>query len=173
MSMTLISTVTAASTQASLDFNSIPGTFTDLLLVVSVRSTFSGLQDDIGLKINGSTANGSQRYLQGTGAAASSNNNTYIVNTLEPAATSTASTFGNTSIYIPNYAGATNKSISTDNIMETNGSTSYQRIIAGLWSQTAAITSLSIYSLNGASLVQYSTASLYGITKGSGGASVA
>jgi hypothetical protein len=45
-------------------------------------------------------------------------------------------------------------------------------IIAGIQTSTAAITSLTITLQASDTIAQYSTASLYTITKGSGGASV-
>ena len=56
MTYTLISTVTVgAGGAASIDFNSIPGTYTDLLLVVSVRSTRpAATNDGLFMSINGS-----------------------------------------------------------------------------------------------------------------------
>ena len=165
--MTKIATVTVGSGgSASMDFNSIPQTFTDLLLVYSVRTDRSGLvQDNTTLKFNGSTANVTDRSLYGPGSgsglsATSTGGLTYAVG-----AGATASTFGNTAIYIPNYAGSTNKSYSGDSVTETNASGAFMSIVAGLWSQTAAITSLSITQVG--TIQQYSSATLYGITKGS------
>lgn len=166
MSITKITTVTLGSATPQIDLASIPSTFTDLYLVMSIRGVISATADDIGLKFNDSSANGSTRFLQGTGTSSGSGSNSYIMNTLEPGANATANTFGNTSVYIPNYAGSNNKSVSVDNVMENNASTSYQRVEAVLWSQSAAINKITIYSLNGTNLAQYSTATLYGITKG-------
>ena len=165
--MKLIQTVTLGSATTQIDLASIPATYTDLLLVMSVRGVISATADDIGLKFNDSAANGAARYLQGTASAVSSATNSYILNTLEPGANATGSTFGNSSVYIPNYAGSTNKSLSTDNAMENNATTSYIRVQGSIWAQTTAINKITIYSLNGTNLAQYSSASLYGITKGS------
>ena len=76
--------------------------------------------------------------------------------------TSTANTFGSAQIYIPNYAGSNNKYLSFENITENNATTAYANLIAGLWSQTTAITSLGIVP-SGTTIKQYSTAYLYGI----------
>ena len=86
--------------------------------------------------------------------------------------TATANTFNSTTFYIPNYAGSTNKSFSFDQVNENNTTAANQVLGSVLWSNTAAITSISLTS-PGYNFVQYSTASLYGITKGSGGATVA
>jgi len=67
-------------------------------------------------------------------------------------------------IYIPNYAGSTNKSFSSETNQENNATAAFARLLAGLWSQTAAITDIEI-TPNTGNWVQYSTAVLYGISK--------
>lgn len=174
MTMTLISTVTVGSGgAASIDFNSIAGTFTDLCILVSARSNRSGVNNDnVGIKFNGVTTNQIARKLWGTGSSVGSDTDSVIfANATGNAAT--ASTFGNGSFYIPNYAGSTNKSVSIDTTSENNATGLFMFLQAGLWSSTAAITSISLYpAAGGTSWDQYSTASLYGILKGSGGATV-
>jgi hypothetical protein len=83
--------------------------------------------------------------------------------------TDTASTFGNLSIYIPNYAGSADKNFSVDTVSENNATTAYTQIFTGVWANTAAITQI---TLSLANFAQYSNAYLYGILKGSGGATV-
>jgi hypothetical protein len=90
-----------------------------------------------------------------------------------PGTDTTSNTFSSTQVYIPNYAGSTNKSVSIDHVTENNATNAYfSGIVAGLWSNTAAITSVKILDQDGGSLVAGSTASIYGILKGSGGATV-
>jgi hypothetical protein len=170
MAITLISTVTVgAGGQASIDFTSIPGTYTDLQVVMSARSNRASVAEDGTLiTINGSTSTFSNRLLRGSGSAATSTTGTRALGDI-PAATSTASTFSNQTIYLPNYAGGTNKSFSVDSVSENNATGAWQYIIAGLWSTASAITSISISPEVGTGFTQYSTASLYGITKGSSG----
>ena len=150
---------------ASIDFTSIPSTFTDLCVLTSARQTGAALTASLNISFNGSTANFSYKALQGAGSgtpASFSGSTNYIGQT--PAATATASTFGNAIIYIPNYAGSTNKSLSIDTVDETNGTTTYAQFTASLWSQTAAINALSLISGNVA-FGQYTSATLYGIKK--------
>jgi hypothetical protein len=81
------------------------------------------------------------------------------------ASTSTVNTFSSVSLYIPNYTSSDYKSYSVDKVSEQNGTTAYAELIAGLWSQTAAITSLKFISASASvDLAQYSTAYLYGIS---------
>lgn len=169
MTMTLISTITVGSGgAASIDFNSIPQTYTDLQLLLSVRaSSTSG--DSLLIKLNGSTSNFTYRLLEG---------DTYVPNVASYSGSTgrigfmpgTDYAYDSGNVYIPNYAGSTNKSISAEVMTEKNDTRSYQDITAMLWSNTAAITSLSLSSP--VTFGQYSTASLYGILKGSGGATV-
>lgn len=177
--MELITTTTVgAGGAASIDFTSIPGTYTDLLLVFATRDTTSGTTDGgFALRFNSdSGSNYAHRHLGGNGSSAASGSSSafslfYNVGYGgDPYAGTTANTFGNVSIYIPNYAGSTAKAMSADAVGETNGTTAYQSITAGSWSGTAAITAIKL--LPATLFAQYSTASLYGILKGSGGASV-
>jgi hypothetical protein len=80
-----------------------------------------------------------------------------------PANNATASTFGNASIYIPNYASSNNKSFSGDSVAETNGTTTEMGLDANLWSDSTAISSFQIYPGDGSLWLQYSSAYLYGI----------
>ena len=82
-----------------------------------------------------------------------------------PDASLTANTFSNDEIYIPNYAGSTFKSWSIDNCKELNATNSdgMNQLIAELFSNTGAITSIEIGATQSANLAQYSTATLYGI----------
>lgn len=173
MTMTLISTVTVTGADAaSIDLSSLPGTYTDLLFLASIRSSRSGASDDDArIRFNGSTTSYSTRILRGNGASASSTTSTDITIGLISTAITTSNTFANCAVYVPNYAGSTNKSVSADGVGENNATTAWQMLGAGLWSNTAAITSASISAVNG-NLVTGSSVSVYGITKGSGGATV-
>jgi hypothetical protein len=169
IAMTPIYTQTVGSGGvASITFNNIPQTFTDLKIVISARGSRSNGWDALGFRINGSTTGYSDRDLLGTGSAAASFNNALsgygFVGDIN-AASYTASTFGNLELYIPNYTGSSNKSYIADSVVENNGTASIMELTSGLWSNTSAITSL-LFSAYIANLVQHSTFSLYGITKG-------
>lgn len=162
-SYNLIATTTVGSGgAASIVFSGIPQTYTDLKIVTSMRSNYSGIQDDCVLEFNGLTTNLSSRWIQGSGTAASSGSHATLIDTLINANTSDANIFSNTEFYIPNYTGSAYKSVSVDNVTERNSATIYIRILAGLWQSTAAITSIKIAPYTG-TLMQYSSASLYGI----------
>jgi hypothetical protein len=148
---------------ASIDFTSIPSTYTDLCIKHSLRIGGTSVQDVVDISFNGSTASFSGRILFGTGAAAASTSSyTRGAGTMAEW-NFTANTFGNSEIYIPNYAGSNNKSLSADGVSENNGTTALAILFATLWSNTSAITSISLTPYGGGSFVQYSTATLYGI----------
>jgi hypothetical protein len=158
----LIATTTVGSGGAStIVFSSIPQTFTDLKVVFSGRR--SNAAGSFYVSFNGVTTNLSSRRLEGSGSgAASATDGSFIFAYGINASSYTASVFGNAEIYVPNYTGSTYKSVSIDSVTENNATEAYSTLVAGLWSNTAAITSLTI-SLSSGSIDQYSSASLYGI----------
>jgi hypothetical protein len=144
---------------ASIDFTSIPQIYTDLAIKISARWDASFNASTLSITFNGSSANFSSRVIEGSGSSVSSFTSTNNIGNAQ-GTSSTANTFSSVDVYIPNYAGSNNKSFSADGVTENNGTIAYATLNAGLWSQTAAITSIGIAISN---LVQYSTATLYGI----------
>jgi len=154
---------------ASIDFSSIPSTYTDLVLKGSTRISTSNNYDGIFIKVNNSTAfQYADRTLYGNGSSAASifnvvgDNNAGLYWLYTNGNNSTASTFGNFDIYVPNYAGSSQKSFSYDAVSENNATASWANITAGLWNQTTAINRLTL-TPNGGTFLQYSTAYLYGV----------
>ena len=169
---TLIEGKTLGSAVASVTFNSIPQTYTDLLLKVSARDDRAGQPNsDLSLRVgyNGAINTGSiysviQLYGSGSTAGSQSSATTYAYIGMANGPTATASTFGNTEIYIPNYTSANNKSISTDGVSENNATTAYAVLNAGLISTSNPITDIQISADYGTGNYQiYSTFYLYGI----------
>jgi hypothetical protein len=161
---TLIDKTTLTGTQSSITFTSIPNTFTDLVVLLSVRSNRSFTNDSLGIKPNGSTSNRSGRTLLGDGSSASSTTTTEeIAYAALTGGTATSNTFSNIAIYCPNYTSSNFKSMSADGVMENNATFSGSSLNAFLWSNTAAITSLEFTSATGNSFVSGCTAYLYGI----------
>jgi hypothetical protein len=160
---TLIASNTLASTTASVTFSSIVSTYTDLLVKVSARGTNASTTVEMLVSFNGVSTNLSSRLLYGTGAAAGSVSPSNIAGAIS-AANDTSSTFGNSEFYIPNYAGSTYKSVSFDSVSENNATTAYQYLTAGLWSNTAAITSITLTPA-ASSFATNSSFYLYGISK--------
>jgi hypothetical protein len=156
-----IATVTVGGTSpATIDFTSIPSTYTDLVLKLSLRTNRAAISDGIEIRLNGATTNNSGRRLTGSGSAAASSVSVYGNMAGNSA---TASTFGNAEVYIPNYAGSNNKSFSMDTVSENNATAADMTLNANLWSQTTAVSSITIAISDGTAFQQYSTATLYGI----------
>lgn len=169
---TKIASVTVGSGgAANMAFTSIPSTYTDLVVKASARGTQVSASHAFTLRFNGATTDYSSRELVGGGSGApSSSTRTTLGSALYigniDGNTATSSTFASTEIYIPNYAGSAFKSLSVDAVSENNATEAYATLLAGLWSNTAAITSIDLISFSGhGTLMQYSTATLYGIKK--------
>ena len=159
-----IASVTVGSGGASsIDFTSIPSTYTDLQLVFTARNTGSS-NVFTQMTFNGNTSSYSYRGLYGSGSAASSFSASaaFIYVGDMDLSTYTANTFSSESVYIPNYAGSNNKSVSIDSVNENNATAAAAYLTAGLWSNTAAINRITL-TPGGGNYAQYSTAVLYGI----------
>jgi len=163
-----IASVTVGSGGASsIDFTSIPATYTDLVIKLSCRIGSSADRDGVFLTFNNNTSSYSFRRVYGFDSgssasdAASSQSSIAVGNTTANNATS--NTFGNHEFYIPNYAGSNNKSLNSDAVAENNSSTSWQvTMAAGLWSNSAAINRVTL-TPGSSSFVQHTTATIYGI----------
>ena len=152
---------------ANITFSAIPNTYTDLIIKYSLRSNVSGVNESGGIRFNSdSGANYTYKRLYGTGSAVGSDSpgSNFSWGGYVAGDTSTASTFGNGEMYIPNYAGSTNKSNSADGVGENNATSAFMSLHANLWSNTSAITSIVLLPINGTSWNQYSTAYLYGVS---------
>ena len=153
-----------AAGASSVTFSGIPQTgYTDLVLKASPRGATA--EDSFSLRFNSdSGSNYPYRRLIGNGATASSDSGTTtsIVLGRQPESGYTANTFGNCEFYIPNYTGSNYKSVSADSVNENNATTAKAQLGAGLWSNTAAITSILIFPSSG-TFAQYSTFYLYGV----------
>jgi hypothetical protein len=160
--------VVGSGGQASITFSSIPSTYTDLCVKISARTNRASAVDSLGFYYNGdaTAARYTGRVLFGTGSTVGStapspvNDETMFI----AGNTATASTFGSTELYIPNYAGSTQKSGSIDSVGETNATTARMNIAAVLYDQTTAITSITIIPITGTLLQEHSTAYLYGVS---------
>jgi len=160
---TLISSSTLSSTTASVTFSSIPQTYTDLVVQVSARNEEVDNGASLRVYYNSDTTNASGRELRAIGSTVASYTVNYPQAGYVAALNSTANTFGSGTIYIPNYTTSNNKSSSGDiGLPSTTFAENYSVISARLWSNTDAITSVTVApGLN--SWVQYSSFYLYGI----------
>jgi hypothetical protein len=162
---TLIGSYTAGSGGATtVTFSSIPQTYTDLLLKLSVRGDSNSYRE-VWINPNGSTSNGAGKMLFGSGSstAATSTTARFEVSDWSTPPLATAGIFGSADAYITNYATSKYKRMSSDTVTENALTQAYISLQSSLWSDTAAITSLDIVLAVGAKFEQYSSFSLYGI----------
>ena len=165
----LIESVTVGSGGAAeIEFTSIPSTWTDLVLKLSLRDDQSGNWGNVRIQFAGITSGVySERTVYGTGsgggASFTNNSQGFNATVYDNQATSTSSTFGNAEVYIPNAASSNNKSFSTDSVTENNATSAIAILGAGLMANTSAVSSIKIYTVSG-SFVEHSTAYLYGVS---------
>jgi hypothetical protein len=170
----LLERIELNASAASVTFANIPQTgYTDLKIVASARSSNTdGFTGTMSMRLNGNSgANYSFRQLFAATATPGSGNGsgqTYASVGGTVGASLTANTFNNAEIYLPNYTSSANKSWSLDTVSENNASTdfTYQLMLnAGLWSQTAAINEVTLFSgvTGSTNFVSGSTFSLYGL----------
>lgn len=163
MAYQLIETVTLTSAASSIEFTAIPQDGVDLLVVYSLRQDTISNSPAVRFN-NDSGSNYSSIRLIGNGSGVSSTTVTLTqINTLSTSSDQTASTFSNASLYISNYTSSSAKSTSHDEVQENNATDSIQRLVAGRYNDSAAITSI-VASLSSGSLIAGSTASLYKIS---------
>jgi hypothetical protein len=167
---TAISKNVLTSNQSSITLSGIPSTYTDILILISARSTStSATYDGLLVQINSLTSGNSYTeifgYTTGVLSARGQFGSTKNFVGWFSTANTTSNTFGSSETYIPNYAGSTNKVISSTTVSENNATTSeaaYTAAVAGLLSNTAAIDSLT-FNFSGGSIVSGSRFDLYGI----------
>ena len=160
----LLERIELNASAASVTFsnlNTLTG-YTDLKVVYSVRTSKSAVNENVFLSFNGSTSSFTARWFYGDGSTVG-NSTTGRIGGFGNGNTATANTFGSSEIYIPNYTSANNKSYSVDAVLENNATLAYLGPIAGLWSNTAAITSITLAPETGPNFLAGCTFSLYGI----------
>jgi hypothetical protein len=153
----LIASNTLGSAQSSVTFSSIPGTYTDLVLIANGQSTLFG---NTAIQFNSDTAtNYSVTYLYGDGTSAASGRTT----------SQTGLRFGtyngrSVSIYqIMDYSNST----TNKTVLSRDNSTGAVEMRVGLWRKTPeAITSVKVYNFDGNTFDTGTTFKLYGIQAG-------
>lgn len=164
--MTLISSYAATGSVSSISFTSIPSTYTDLNLILSLRYSGSDTSS-INVALNNTSANYSGKAIRGSGSGvisfSISSNNIGGNSTGSSGSSQTANTFASSSLYIPNYASSSNKSASVDFVQEANNAAAFNGMYSVLWADSTPISSIYITPDSTTNWVQYSTAYLYGI----------
>jgi hypothetical protein len=169
---TLISSNVLSSSAASVTFSAIPSTYTDLVLRLSARSSANTVASYHLVTYNGSSTSYSDTllYKDGTNATPQSQRGTggawysYAgVGLPISADQSTANTFSSDEIYIPSYTASQYKPASVFGTQENNSTAQKMAVDASLWSNTAAITSITL-TCGDPSYVSGSSFYLYGIS---------
>lgn len=167
------STVTVGSGGASsIDFTSIPSTYTDLLVKLSVRDAGVYANVNFSVRVNGlSTSIYSRKYIYGNSLGASSaatsagsSEGQMFLGYVPGSVSQTTSTFSNSEVYIPNYTSSNVKAVITDSVSEGNWDDVSMSLGASLANTTSTITSLSFLG-TGSGWAEFSSVSLYGISK--------
>lgn len=156
-----IATQTLGSAASSITFSSIPGTYTDLRLVLTCTTSVA---DNAAVQFNADTGtNYSQTGLTGSGTAAATGNATSATSILFISSISTSTTVPEMfTMDVFSYAGATNKTVLNNTAQDTNGA-GYVGVTCGLWRSTAAITSIKLFLTGGVNLNTGTIATLWGI----------
>jgi hypothetical protein len=165
---TQIATNTLGSAASSVTFSSIPGTYTDLVLIVNAlgatATTFPWMRFN-----SVSTNTYSDTALYGNGTSAGSNRRTaqsrgYFAENVQIGTTWTS----NSTVHIMNYANSTTfKTYLARNNNTETGTYVGTEAIVGLWQSTAAITSITIGTASSGTDYNFasgSSFSLYGIS---------
>jgi hypothetical protein len=170
MTMTLIETKTLGSAQAQIVFTAIPQTFDDLVVKLSLRAaTGTGHYLDIEMDFNGESAR-AYRSLYAIGTTAASGFGSFNIVAGANGNGSTANTFSNAEVYVPNYTSTAIKSLSCDGVAENNSSQYFVAIAANSITNSTAVTEITLRDAFGSiNFATGSSVSLYGIKKGSSG----
>jgi hypothetical protein len=163
-----IATTTLGGAAATVTFSSIPGTYTDLVLVAVARTDRADYDDIMGIQFNSDTAtNYSTTILNGDGTTATSTRQTSVayITSRVGAASATAGVWTPVIFSIQNYSNATTNKTALSRFNEpTSGGADYGvGATVGLWRSTAAITSIVLKPIVGTNLISGSTFTLYGI----------
>jgi hypothetical protein len=152
-----IATQTLGSAAATVTFSSIPGTYTDLVLVSAGSNS---ALNDIKLRFNSDTGNNySETLLLGSGSSAITARGSNISGLVH---NYTDSSIASATTNILNYSNSTTNKTTLTRWNATSSSDPYVAAYVGLWRNTAAITSITVFVASG-TMSTGSTFSLYGI----------
>lgn len=161
-----IQTYTLGSDSATVVFNSIPQTYTDLVLVIQASTTHSDQGARTYIQFNSSTSLYSDTWIEGNGSSASSSRDTSDTYLAFAVAGNSSTSFGTYILNIQNYANTSTfkTTISRSSSATANALRSY----VGLWRSTNAITSFTLRA--DGNYRSGSTFTLYGIANADIGA---
>ena len=154
-----IATNTLGSSSATVNFTSISGSYTDLVLIINCTTASGG--DDLYIRVNSDTgSNYSLTQMSGDGSSTSSsrrsNFNQFQADNSYP---STTQGFNQ----IVNFMNYSNTTTYKTFLSRTNRASQSTGATVGLWRSTSAITSINLVMANSLSFATGSTFTLYGI----------
>lgn len=162
-----IASQTLGSDTTDVTFSSIPGTYTDLVIVVVGRSQrTAGTSDSLVLEFNSDTAsNYSKTLLYGTGSAAGSTRDSSVVGTDIGRLNTSASSNTDPSTIVLHLMSYSFTSVNKTVLAASAGTKDDWGIArgVGLWRSTSAITSVKLRTWYNAGFKSGATFSLYGI----------
>jgi len=171
---TPIATYTVSdSSTASYTFSSIPSTYTDLVIIASVRSGATANTTGFLCQVNGQTGNYYDGFvLRGDGTSATSARYNKFINPTYAAPignmvanNATSGTFSNHVISWNNYSNTTTyKTFLARSNSQNSTGTGYVEEVVNMYFSTIAITSMKFFPESG-NFVAGSTLTLYGILK--------
>jgi hypothetical protein len=157
-----IADITVENPTTTVTFNNIPQGYSDLKLVSSSRNSSNTPEETI--TFNGSSTGFTDRVLYFYDTVGAGSNSSTLPRSTSSMSNQTANSFSNSECYIPNYSLVINKNFSIDSVSPNNGvANAFIYITAGLWANTAAITSLTVTSAASGFFVANSTFTLYGV----------
>jgi hypothetical protein len=155
---TPIATTTLGSNQATIDFTSIPGTYTDLVLIGSLSSTDPTFNRALRLRLNNDTSSlYSTTFLYGEGSSVVSTRTTND-NVIGVCEMPLGSNFMSVKLQINNYSNTTTNKTT----LSSGGSANIISQNVGLYRSTSAITSINLF-LSGLNFRAGSSLTLFGI----------
>ncbi len=167
---TLIQSIVLASAQATIDFTSIPATYSHLLLVAKLRSTSAVTNGPVRLRFNADTGNNYDWwYTEGviglTYAVTGTLGTGYISLSRAPGNNAGANEAMNLELTIPDYSRTTwNKGFQwrASSVTGTGAAAQFSMTGNGHWRNTAVINQITLSDAVGGNLQTGSRADLYG-----------
>lgn len=162
---TLIASNTISTPAYTFTMSSIPQTYTDLLLVCSIRSDYSN-SSEAQILINSLTSGYNGTLFSGTNGYVGSSQAAHTWSLVMNGSGTTSNTFSNVEIVIPNYSSTTlQKTLMTNGVTEDNSTSNAFRWMVGSRNTTTnAVTSITFQAWQ--SFINFAAGSsfyLYGI----------
>ena len=162
------STTVGAGGVASIDFTSIPQTFTDLAFRYSMRGNLANNATYIVVEFNGTAANRQGRVFGSNGTSTFVSAYGSDIFSICNGTTSTNPYYNTGEFNLLNYTSNTQKGMHFDSYVENNDTASQIQLFVGLRSGTGAVNRVTFYAADASFgknhlFLEYSYIALYGI----------